>query len=32
LEEVGAHASRDVLMEVDDNISLMIANPQGILD
>jgi hypothetical protein len=32
LEEVGVHASRDVLMEVDNIISLMVANPEGILD
>jgi hypothetical protein len=31
-ENIVAHASHKVLMEVDDNILLMIGNWQGILD
>jgi hypothetical protein len=32
LEEVTVNASHEVLMEVDDNMSLIVGDPQGILD
>jgi hypothetical protein len=32
LEEVTVYAGHEVLMEVDDNISLSVVNPKGILD
>ncbi len=32
LEEFSVHAGPKVLMEVDDNISLLVGNLQGILD
>jgi hypothetical protein len=32
LAEVAVHAGCEVLMEVDDNILLIVADPQGILD
>jgi hypothetical protein len=32
LEEVAVHAGHEVLMEVNDNISLITGDPQGILD
>jgi hypothetical protein len=32
LEEVTVRAGHKVLMEVDDNISLIVGNPQGISD
>ncbi len=30
MEEVAVHAGREVLMEVDDNILLIVGDPQGI--
>jgi hypothetical protein len=32
LKEVAVHEGHKVLMEVDDNISLIVGNLQGILD
>jgi hypothetical protein len=32
LKEVTVNASHEVLMEVDDNTSLIVGDPQGILD
>jgi hypothetical protein len=32
LEEVAVHPGHKVLMKVDDNIALIVSNPQGILD
>jgi hypothetical protein len=32
LEEVAVHAGDKILLEVDENISLIVSNPQGILD
>jgi hypothetical protein len=32
LEEVAVRVGRKVLMEVDDNILLIVSDPQGILD
>jgi hypothetical protein len=32
LEKVDVRAGHDVLMEVDDNISLIVVNPHGIFD
>jgi hypothetical protein len=32
LEKVAVRAGHDVLMEVDDNISLIVGDPQGILE
>jgi hypothetical protein len=31
LEEVAMHAGHQVLMKVDDNILLIVSNPQGVL-
>jgi hypothetical protein len=32
LEGIAVHAGHEVLVEVDDNISMTVGNPQGILD
>ncbi len=32
MEEAAAHAGHKVLEEVDDNIVLIVVNPQGIFD
>jgi hypothetical protein len=32
LEEVAMHAGRKVFMEINDSISLIVGDPQGILD